>query len=125
MAIVSETNDQVLQVGPLQILPKQHLVRVDGRVMMLSLCELRLLTELARRADLIMSREELFGLVWAREMRPGERLVDVYVRKLRVKLEAALPDWSFIHTHFGLGYRLTAEHKPERTQHFNNQFTTG
>jgi DNA-binding response OmpR family regulator len=125
MAIVSATGDQVLQVGPLQILPEQHLVRVEGRVLMLSLCELRLLTELARRADLIMSREELFGLVWVREMRPGERSVDVYVRKLRVKLEAALPDWCFIHTHFGLGYRLTAEHKRERTQHFNNRFTTG
>ena len=35
--------------------------------------------------------------------------VDVYVRKLRVKLEAALPGWRFIHTHFGFGYRLTAE----------------
>jgi hypothetical protein len=29
--------------------------------------------------------------------------------KLRVKLEAALPGWSFIHTHFGLGYRLAAD----------------
>jgi DNA-binding winged helix-turn-helix (wHTH) protein len=38
-----------------------------------------------------------------------DRSVDVYVRKLRVKLEAALPAWSFIHTHFGLGYRLAAD----------------
>jgi DNA-binding response OmpR family regulator len=35
--------------------------------------------------------------------------VDVYVRKLRVKLEEALPSWRFIHTHFGFGYRLAAE----------------
>ena len=55
---------------------------------MLSIRELRLLTELARRADRIMAREELFRLVWGREMRPGDRSVDVYVRKLRVKLEA-------------------------------------
>jgi hypothetical protein len=41
-------------------------------------------------------------------MRVRDRSVDVYVRKLRVKLEAALPGWSFIHTHFGLGYRLAA-----------------
>ena len=40
---------------------------------------------------------------------PRDRSVDVYVRKLRVKLEAALPGWSFIHTHFGFGYRLAAE----------------
>jgi hypothetical protein len=31
------------------------------------------------------------------------------VRKLRVKLEEALPGWRFIHTHFGFGYRLAAE----------------
>ena len=76
---------------------------------MLSIRELRLLTELARRADRIVTREELFRLVWGREMRVRDRSVDVYVRKLRVKLEAALPGWSFIHTHFGLGYRLAAD----------------
>ena len=42
-------------------------------------------------------------------MRPRDRSVDVYVRKLRVKLEEALPGWRFIHTHFGFGYRLSAE----------------
>lgn len=42
-------------------------------------------------------------------MRPGDRSVDVYIRKLRVKLDSALPEWSFIHTHFGFGYRLAAE----------------
>lgn len=125
MATLSDTRGQVLQVGPLQIMPDQHLARVEGRVLMLSLCELRLLTELARRTDLIVSREELCGLVWARAMRPGERSVDVYVRKLRVKLDAALPDWCFIHTHFGLGYRLTAEHKTDRSRHVNNRFTSG
>ena len=76
---------------------------------MLSIRELRLLTELARRADHIVTREDLFTLVWGREMRPRDRSVDVYVRKLRVKLDAALPGWRFIHTHFGFGYRLSAE----------------
>jgi DNA-binding response OmpR family regulator len=100
---------EVLEVGPLQIVPDEHLARADGRALMLSIRELRLLTELARRADRIVTREELFRLVWGREMRVRDRSVDVYVRKLRVKLEAALPGWSFIHTHFGLGYRLAAD----------------
>jgi DNA-binding response OmpR family regulator len=59
-------------------------------------------------------------------MRPGDRSVDVYVRKLRVKLESALPGWRFIHTHFGFGYRLTAESDRggnDRTD--NGRFTTG
>jgi DNA-binding response OmpR family regulator len=38
--------------------------------------------------------------------------VDVYVGKLRQKLEQALPDHTFIHTHFGFGYRFTPESRP-------------
>jgi DNA-binding response OmpR family regulator len=106
-----------LTIGPLQILPAEHLARADGRALMLSIRELRLLTELARRADHILAREDLFELVWGRSMRPRDRSVDVYVRKLRVKLEEALPGWRFIHTHFGFGYRLSAErHKTATTR---------
>ena len=115
----STRHREVLEVGPLEILPEEHLARADGRALMLSIRELRLLTELARRADRIMAREELFRLVWGREMRPGDRSVDVYVRKLRVKLERRCRTWRFIHTHFGFGYRLSAEHAtdPQRTVH--------
>jgi DNA-binding response OmpR family regulator len=105
----AQAQREVLEVGPLQIVPDEHLARAEGRALMLSIRELRLLTELARRADRIVTRDELFRLVWGREMRVRDRSVDVYVRKLRVKLEAALPEWSFIHTHFGLGYRLAAD----------------
>jgi DNA-binding response OmpR family regulator len=109
MSATAQSRREVLQVGPLEIFPEEHLARAGGRALMLSIRELRLLTELARRADRIMPREELFRLVWGRDMRSGDRSVDVYVRKLRVKLHDALPAWSFIHTHFGLGYRLTAD----------------
>lgn len=111
MTQATQARREVLEVGPLQIIPDEHLARAEGRALMLSIRELRLLTELARRADRIVTREELFRLVWGREMRVRDRSVDVYVRKLRVKLEAALPAWSFIHTHFGLGYRLAADHR--------------
>ncbi|MBV9817247.1 MAG: response regulator transcription factor [Solirubrobacterales bacterium] len=112
---------EVLEVGPLQILPEEHLARAEGRALMLSIRELHLLTELARRADRIVAREELFALVWGRQMRARDRSVDVYVRKLRVKLEVALPGWRFIHTHFGFGYRLAAERQPGS----NTDFTSG
>jgi DNA-binding response OmpR family regulator len=120
VSATARSRTEVLEVGPLEILPEEHLARVNGRALLLSIRELRLLTELARRADRIMSREELFSLVWGREMRPGDRSVDVYVRKLRVKLAEALPGWRFIHTHFGFGYRLGAED----TQQANDRFTT-
>ena len=120
MSAIARSSSEVIQVGPLQILPEEHLARANGRALVLSIRELRLLTELGRRADRIMPREELYRLVWGREMRAGDRSVDVYVRKLRVKLEEALPGWRFIHTHFGFGYRLAAE----PAQNGNDQLTS-
>ena len=117
---VQTDGEDAITIGPLQINPAEHLARASGRALMLSTRELRLLTELARREDRIVSRETLFALVWERDMRPRDRSVDVYVRKLRVKLDAALPEWRFIHTHFGFGYRLAAE----RLQHPHGGFTT-
>jgi DNA-binding response OmpR family regulator len=106
MTAFPPSQEEVLAVGPLEVMPAEHLARVNGNALTLSLIELRVLTELARRADRIVSREELSTQVWGREFRSGDRSVDVYVHKLRVKLEAALPGWSFIHTHSGFGYRL-------------------
>jgi DNA-binding response OmpR family regulator len=120
MSTMAQSGREVIEVGPLEIRPEEYLARAQGRTLTLSIRELRLLTELARRADRIMAREELFRLVWGREMRPGDRLVDVYVRKLRVKLQRALPGWRFIHTHFGFGYRLAAEQQ----QNVSASFTT-
>ena len=39
----------------------------------------------------------------------GDRSVDVFVRKLRLKLERVSPDWRYVHTHFGIGYRFAAQ----------------
>jgi DNA-binding response OmpR family regulator len=124
MSATARSSSEIIEVGPLQIIPDEHLARANGRVLVLSIRELRLLTELGRRVDRIMPREELFRLVWGREMRAGDRSVDVYVRKLRVKLEEALPSWRFIHTHFGFGYRLAAE-RTTRSQVDNTSATSG
>jgi DNA-binding winged helix-turn-helix (wHTH) protein len=42
-------------------------------------------------------------------MAHGDRSVDVFVRKLRQKLERGSPSWQYIHTHFGIGYRFDPE----------------
>ena len=47
--------------------------------------------------------------MWGYAMVHGDRSVDVFVRKLRQKLEKVSPDWRYIHTHFGIGYRFDAE----------------
>ena len=109
MSASVSSKTEVLTVGPLELMPAEYLGKVNGTTLTLSIIELRMLTVFARRADRIVSREELYESVWGREFRPGERSIDVYVHKLRVKLEAALPGWVFIHTHFRFGYRLAPE----------------
>jgi DNA-binding response OmpR family regulator len=64
---------------------------------------------LAGREGRVLTREELYHAVWGGRLRADDRSVDVYVHKLRSKLARALPEWRFIHTHFGLGYRFAAE----------------
>ncbi|CAA9465520.1 MAG: hypothetical protein AVDCRST_MAG13-6 [uncultured Solirubrobacteraceae bacterium] len=71
--------------------------------------EFELLVALVRRQGGIVARPDLYETVWGRALRDGDRSIDVYVHKLRAKLESALPEWSFIHTHVGFGYRFTPE----------------
>jgi DNA-binding winged helix-turn-helix (wHTH) protein len=51
-------------------------------------------------------REELYSAVWGAPLRPGDRSVDVYLSKLRRKLEGVMPDRRYLHTHPGFGYRF-------------------
>jgi DNA-binding response OmpR family regulator len=106
---VEAATHDVLAEGGLEIRPAEYLVLARGRPLALTVRELSLLCALARRSGRIVSREELYAVVWERPFRKEERSVDVYVRKLRAKLEAALPGEAYIHTHFGFGYRFHRE----------------
>ena len=102
-------SEEVIRAGRLEIRPADALVLGAGRPLNLSVREYGVLLALARRAPRIVSREELSTVVWEHPLRAGDRSVDVYVHKLRTKLERALPEWRFIHTHVGFGYRFAAE----------------
>lgn len=104
-----------IRVGGLEVRPAEHLALASGTPLRLTVRELALLAALASRAGRIVTREELYEAVWGRPFRKNDRSVDVYVRKLRAKLEAAMPEWRYIHTHFGFGYRFS----PELSQHFH------
>lgn len=95
-----------LYAGELEIRLGEGLVLATGRALTLSVREFELLVALAQRAGAIVTREELYSAVWGGELRNGDRSVDVYVSKLRGKLEEAMPDRRFIHTHPGFGYRF-------------------
>ena len=100
---------EVLHAPGLEVRPDDYAVFADGRFLQLSPRELALLVALMRNFGRTIPRERLYELAWERTLREGDRSVDVFVRKLRVKLERALPQWRFIHTHFGLGYRFYPE----------------
>jgi DNA-binding response OmpR family regulator len=71
--------------------------------------EFELIELLASAEGRVLEREEIYSRLWGYTMVRGDRSVDVFVRKLRQKLEKASPDWRYIHTHFGIGYRFAAE----------------
>ena len=111
---------EVIKAGELEIRPSEYLALAGGRALTLSVRELELLAALGRREGRIVAREELYQTVWGAPMRMSDRSVDVYVHKLRAKLANALPEWRFIHTHFGFGYRF----QPEPSQRFHSSATT-
>src|SRR5215213_1555490 len=100
---------EVYRAGDLEVRPEDHLVLGRGRALTLSVRELDVLVALVRRQERIVSRQELFDAVWGGPLRAEDRSVDVYIHKVRSKLARPLPEWRFIHTHFGFGYRFAAE----------------
>jgi DNA-binding response OmpR family regulator len=102
-------NQGNVNIGSLEIRSNEFTALLDGTPLELTVRELELLTALAERHDRIVSREELYRVVWGEPYRKSDRSVDVYVGKLRHKLDQARPGRRLIHTHFGFGYRLSSD----------------
>jgi DNA-binding response OmpR family regulator len=96
-------------IGEVEIRADQFQAFVGGRSVELTRREYELFQLLAEAEGQVLEREEIYQRVWGYAMVHGDRSVDVFVRKLRAKLERASPGWRYIHTHFGIGYRLSAE----------------
>lgn len=89
--------------GPVVIDESARRVRVGGRGVPLTLKEFDLLAYLARRPGRVVSRVELMRAVWHTNLlRPGDRTIDVHVRRLRAKLAPH----ALITTVRGIGYRF-------------------
>ena len=71
--------------------------------------EFELLHLLPEERGQVLERERIYQQVWGYAMAHGDRSVDVFIRKLRKKIEAASARWTYIHTHFGIGYRFEPE----------------
>jgi DNA-binding response OmpR family regulator len=95
----------LLHYGPLAVDPRDHTVTVAGHPVDLTATEYRLLEYLVRRAEAIVSRDQLAEHVWGSEYDPFSNLADVYIGYLRRKLQAHC-EVPLIHTVRGLGYML-------------------
>jgi DNA-binding response OmpR family regulator len=98
-----------LVAGELEIRSDQFQAFVKGHSVELTRREFELIELLAHAEGRVLEREEMYQRVWGYAMARGDRSVDVFVRKLRQKLEQASPGWRYIHTHVGVGYRFAAE----------------
>jgi DNA-binding response OmpR family regulator len=98
-----------LVLGELEIRPDQFQAFVSGRSIDLTRREFELVRTLADSEGTVIERGEIYRRVWGYEMAHGDRSVDVFVRKLRSKIQKHSPGWTYIHTHFGIGYRFQAE----------------
>jgi DNA-binding response OmpR family regulator len=108
---IDRADSERVSAGGIEIRPREYLAALEDHPLSLTVRELQLLTALVSRAGRIVSRAELYSVVWGEPYRKSDRSVDVYVGKLRLKLEEHVPHELFIHTHFGFGYRFAREPK--------------
>jgi DNA-binding response OmpR family regulator len=92
--------------GELEVRSDRFQAYVGGESLELTRREFELLQVLADHGGRVMERDEIYQHVWGYAMIHGDRSVDVFVRKLRSKLQKRSPGWEYIHTHFGIGYRF-------------------
>ena len=108
----AEAEAQPLSAGELEIRPDRFQAFVAGESLDLTRREFELLHLLAGARGQVLERETIYQRVWGYAMAHGDRSVDVFVRKLRQKLEKRSPDHEYIHTHFGVGYRFDPDTGP-------------
>ena len=104
-----KTDAGPMVAGEIEIRADQFQAFVAGRSVNLTRREFELVQTLAEASGRVIEREDVYQRVWGYAMAHGDRSVDVFVRKLRSKLQQHSPGWSYIHTHFGVGYRFEPE----------------
>jgi DNA-binding response OmpR family regulator len=105
----SRTEVKPIVAGEVEIRSDRFQAFVGEQSIDLTRREFELIELLAAAEGRVLEREEIYSRLWGYTMVRGDRSVDVFVRKLRQKLEKASPRWRYIHTHFGIGYRFAAE----------------
>jgi DNA-binding response OmpR family regulator len=103
--VTAERGDAI-QVEELRIDPSVVQAFVGDESMDLTPTEFRLLHMLASERGRVVTRDELLQTLWGRRHTYRDRTVDVFVRKLREKIDRRAPCHTFIQTRYGVGYRF-------------------
>ena len=95
-----------IEIEELRIDPREVEAYVDGQPAGLTATEFRLLYALALDRGRVVSRDELLQKIWGRRESHRDRTVDVFVRRLREKIDRRASKHTFVQTRYGVGYRL-------------------
>jgi DNA-binding response OmpR family regulator len=98
--------EETLRLGDLEIDVSSMTVRVEGRTVLTTVREFRLLEYLATHRGRVFTRDQLLDAVWKETAFVTPRSVDVYVRRLREKIENDPRHPRYLKTLRGIGYRL-------------------
>ncbi len=101
-----EQRGDALEIAELRIDPREVQAYVHGESAGLTRTEFRLLYALALEQGRVVTRDELLQRIWGRRETRRDRTVDVFVRKLREKIDRRTNDHTFIQTRYGVGYKL-------------------
>jgi DNA-binding response OmpR family regulator len=102
----SEERGEPIEIAELRIDPRDVQAYIEGRNAGLTPTEFRLLYQLALDRGRVVTRDELLQKIWGRRESHRDRTVDVFVRRLRDKIDRAAPRHTFIQTRYGVGYKL-------------------
>src|SRR3954453_8340104 len=100
-----------IEIEELRIDPREVQAFIDGESADLTPTEFRLLYQLALDRGRVVTRDELLQKLWGRRESRRDRTVDVFVRRLRDKIDSRAMRHTFIQTRYGVGYKLEAEPK--------------
>jgi DNA-binding response OmpR family regulator len=101
-----EERGDAIEIEELRIDPREVQAFVDGESTELTPTEFRLLYALALDRGRVTTRDELLQKIWGRRETHRDRTVDVFVRRLRDKIDRIAPRHTFIQTRYGVGYKL-------------------
>lgn len=103
---LDEEEERPIRVGDLEIDPSRFLVTLKGNPVGLSVKEFELLRLLAQNHGRVVRRETILDRLWEEEEFPDPRVLDVYIHRLREKLEEDPSQPRLILTVRGVGYKL-------------------